>query len=32
MLSAPEATSYQANMQAAGVRLTERDEFLPFNP
>jgi hypothetical protein len=32
MMNAPEATSYQADTQAAGVRLTERDEFLPFNP
>jgi hypothetical protein len=32
MRSAPEATSYQADTKAAGVRLTERDEFQPFNP
>ena len=34
MLNAPEATSYQADTQAAGGirRLTERDEFQPFNP
>jgi hypothetical protein len=32
MLSAPEATSYQADTQAAGVRFTEREEFTPFNP
>jgi hypothetical protein len=32
VMNAPEATSYQADVQAAGVRLTERDEFLPFNP
>jgi hypothetical protein len=32
MRNAPEATSYQADTQAAGVRLTERDEFAPFNP
>lgn len=30
--SAPETTSYQADSQAASVRLTERDEFQPFNP
>ena len=29
---APEATSYQADTKAAGVRFTERDEFTPFNP
>ena len=32
MLNAPEATSYQADTQAAGVRFTEREEFAPFNP
>jgi hypothetical protein len=32
MLNAPEATSYQADTQAAGVRFTEREEFTPFNP
>ena len=33
MISVPETTSYQADTQAAGqVRLTERDEFAPFNP
>lgn len=31
-LNAPEATSYQADAPAAGVRLTESDEFAPFNP
>ena len=30
--TAPETTSYQAASQAANVRLTERDEFQPFNP
>ena len=29
--SAPETTSYQAASQA-GTRLTEQDEFQPFNP
>jgi hypothetical protein len=32
VMNAPEATSYQADMPAAGVSLTERDEFTPFNP
>jgi hypothetical protein len=32
VMNAPEATSYQADMPAAGVRLTEHDEFTPFNP
>jgi hypothetical protein len=32
MLNAPEATSYQADTKAAGVRFTEREEFTPFNP
>ena len=30
--SAPETTSYQAASQAGNVRLTEREEFQPFNP
>ncbi len=32
VMNAPEATSYQADMPAAGVRLTEQDEFQVFNP
>ncbi len=32
VMNAPEATSYQADAPVAGVRLTERDEFAPFNP
>jgi hypothetical protein len=32
VLNAPESTSYQAEKPAAGARLTERDEFQPFNP
>jgi hypothetical protein len=31
VMNAPEATSYQAD-KPAGVRLSERDEFQPFNP
>lgn len=31
-VNAPEATSYQADAPVAGVRLTESDEFAPFNP
>ena len=30
--SVPETTSYQAVPQAGTTRLTERDEFQPFNP
>lgn len=30
--SVPETTSYQAAPQAGTTRLTERDEFQPFNP
>jgi hypothetical protein len=30
LMNAPEATSYQADKPV--VRLTERDEFAPFNP
>jgi hypothetical protein len=32
VLNAPEMTSYQADTQAAGVRATEQDEGLRFNP
>jgi hypothetical protein len=32
VLNAPEMTSYQADPHAAGVRATEQDEGLRFNP